>query len=75
MTATLLTIYGGRDKPKATALVGTQVQPKKPRPPRLERPAGISAVAPADSGPLCWYCKKGGHIKAECRPREKHLLD
>lgn len=74
MNSALLTMYGCKGKAKATALVGTQLKPKKPRPPRLQPAAAIAAAAADDGGPLCWYCNKGAHVKAACRLREKHLL-
>lgn len=72
MTATLLTLYGRKDKLKATSLVGTPVKPKKPRPARRGQAAAIAAVATDDGGHLCWYCNRGGHIKASCPMRERH---
>lgn len=74
VTRALLTLFGGKGKGKATALVTAPTGGRLPQATRRPGAPGRGTATPG-AGSTCWYCNKTGHLMADCKLKERHLRE
>jgi len=75
ITRAPLLLYGGKAKKTDVALLAQPRPSRAPRPPRKPPGGGGDPGSGAAAESACWYCKKAGHTKRDCRMRVKHLRE